>query len=270
MPDPKNRLNDLEAKRWLQFQKSWFVHNPPPRERGVLLHPAKFPETMIQEFVEFFTKPGMTVLDPMCGTGSVLVACAQCGRSSVGVELLEKYARIAEHRAKQAYARVEGVEGQVITADARRLDRLGIGQVDYCITSPPYWDMLNRKGYETQARRRREGLDVAYSEHPDDLGNEQDYRRFLNQLVAIYRQVGDLLRPGGYLTIIAKNVKKGGRNYPLAWDLGRRVGRYLALKDEKIWCQDNQKLAPYGYRYSWVSNTMHHYCLNFRKTGSGG
>ena len=46
----RNKLNDLDAKTWLKFQKSWFIHNPPPRKKGVLTHPAKFPETMAQEF----------------------------------------------------------------------------------------------------------------------------------------------------------------------------------------------------------------------------
>ena len=52
----KNKLNDLDSKTWLKFQKSWFIHNPPPRKKGVLAHPAKFPETLAQEFIEFFTK----------------------------------------------------------------------------------------------------------------------------------------------------------------------------------------------------------------------
>ena len=52
----KNKLNDLTNKQWLKFQKSWFIHNPPPRKKGALVHPAKFPETMAQEFIEFFTK----------------------------------------------------------------------------------------------------------------------------------------------------------------------------------------------------------------------
>jgi len=59
----KNKLNDLDPKTWLKFQKSWFIHNPPPRKKDVLVHPAKFPETMAQEFIEFFTKRGETVLD---------------------------------------------------------------------------------------------------------------------------------------------------------------------------------------------------------------
>jgi len=59
----KNKLNDLDPKTWLKFQKSWFIHNPPPRKKDVLVHPAKFPETMAQEFIEFFTKHGENVLD---------------------------------------------------------------------------------------------------------------------------------------------------------------------------------------------------------------
>src|SRR5512147_462990 len=92
----KNKLNNLTNKEWLKFQKSWFVHNPPPRKKGVLVHPAKFPETMAQEFIEFFTKQGETVLDPMAGTGSTLVAALRAGRNSVGIELNPKYAKIAE------------------------------------------------------------------------------------------------------------------------------------------------------------------------------
>ena len=30
------------------------------------------------------------------------------------------------------------------------------------------------------------------------------------------------------------------------------------------WCIDNQRLAPYGMGNAWVSNTFHHYCLQFR------
>src|SRR5690606_13608384 len=33
---PKNKLNDLDTKTWLKFQKSWFIHNPPPRKKNVL------------------------------------------------------------------------------------------------------------------------------------------------------------------------------------------------------------------------------------------
>jgi len=83
-------------------------------------------------------------------------------------------------------------------------------------------------------------------------------------LIAIYAGLKPYLRPRAYLTIIVKNVKKGGVIYPLAWDLARGLQETYTLKDERIWCQDNQRLAPYGLGNAWVSNTFHHYCLQFR------
>ncbi len=267
-----NKLNELDAKAWLKFQKSWFVHNPPPRPKDVLTHPAKFPETLAQEFIEFFTKRGGIVLDPMAGTGSALMASLRAGRHSYGVELNPKYVSlarqlIAAERAALGTA-AQSLAAEIFCADAAQATQLPLPLCDYVITSPPYWDMLHAKGASTQRKRRASpDLDVVYSEDPNDLGNIHDYEIFLEKLVAIYAGLRPLLRPGAYLTIIVKNVKKGGVMYPLAWDLGRALGRIYALKDEKIWCQDNQRLAPYGLGSAWVSNTFHHYCLQFRYEG---
>jgi len=265
-----NRLNDLTAREWLKFQKSWFILRPAPREKGVVFHPAKFPEELVSEFVRFFTKQGMWVLDPMAGTGSALVAAAMSGRNAVGVELLEKYAAIAAQRVQRLANQAKPqssrkVRVKVIEGDAREIDRMSLPSFDYCITSPPYWDMLQEKGFETQRKRHEKNLDVYYSEDPRDLGNLHDYNKFLDELEIIYGRIANLLKRGAYMTIVVKNVKKRGKVYPLAWDIASRVSKFLALKDEKIWGQDDIKLAPYGYRHAWVSNTVHHYCLNFRK-----
>jgi hypothetical protein len=125
--------------------------------------------------------------------------------------------------------------------------------------------MLRARGAATQKKRRAAPeLDVFYSDDPDDLGNIRDYDEFVDRLACIYEALQPFLRPRAYLTIIVKNVKKGGRIYPLAWDLGRRLGTTYTLKDERIWCQGDIPLAPYGLGNAWVSNTVHHYCLQFR------
>lgn len=265
----RNRLNDLSPKEWLKFQKSWFIHNPPPRRKDVLLHPAKFPETMAGEFVEFFTKRGQTVLDPMVGTGSTLVACLRAGRHSIGIELNPTYADIARKIVDQERdvlgGSVEELRAEVITGDAAQPEDINLPTVDYVLTSPPYWDMLHSRGAETQRKRRSApDMDVVYSGDAADLGNISDYDEFIDRLVAVYVGLQPYIRPRAYLTIIVKNVKKGGRIYPLAWDLARRLGEIYTLKDERIWCQDNVRLAPYGLGNAWVSNTFHHYCLQFR------
>jgi DNA modification methylase len=265
----RNKLNDLDSKTWIKFQKSWFIHNPPPRRKDVLRHPAKFPESLAQEFIEFFTKSGQTVLDPMVGTGSTLIACLRAGRHGIGIELNPQYADLAresiqaEQQASQSHD--QGLRAVVHTADAAILHKLSLPPIDYVLTSPPYWNMLHARGATTQRTRRAdEDLDVVYSADPADLGNIEDYDLFLARLIDIYSALKSCLQPKAYLTIIVKNVKKGGRIYPLAWDLARQLSEIYTLKDEKIWCQSDIRLAPYGMGSAWVSNTFHHYCLQFR------
>ena len=269
----RNKLNDLDSKTWLKFQKSWFVHNPPPRRKDVLRHPAKFPETLAQEFIEFFTKREQVVFDPMVGTGSTLVAALRAGRNSYGIELNQTYADIARQVVEEEYEALgectKDLVAEVITGDANNIDNYvsikQIPPIDYIITSPPYWDMLRARGAETQKKRRTSPeLDVFYSEDINDLGNVDDYDEFVERLVRIYELLQPYLKPRAYLTIIVKNVKKGGKVYPLAWDLARYLGKIYTQKDEKIWVQDNQRLAPFGLGSAWVSNTFHHYCLQFR------
>ena len=268
-----NRLNDLSPKEWLIFQKSWFVHNPPPRQKNVLRHPAKFPETMAMEFITFFTKPGQNILDPMAGTGSALLAGLRTGRNGYGIELNPFYADIARQVLAEEKVRLgagaESLRCEMITGDAACLDIIAAGHgipiIDYVLTSPPYWDMLHARGAANQkARRISEDLDVIYSSNPQDLGNITDYDEFIKRLVLIYTGMQPILRQGAYITIIVKNIKKGGKIYPLAWDLAHNLSNTYTLKDEKIWCQDNQRLAPYGLGNAWVSNTFHHYCLQFK------
>ena len=245
--------------------RSWFVPRPPPREPGKRTHPATYPETLVAEFVARCTQPGDLVLDPMAGTGSTLLACRRIGRRGFGVELNPEYAAIARQRL--AAAGCTPGTARVVEGDARRLAAVEDvpAQVDYCITSPPYWDMLNMRGAMTQRGRRQRGLHVSYGDDPRDVGNVAEYGQFVDALVAVYRQVAARLRPGGYLTVVVKNVKKQGTIYPLAWDLAAALGEFLQVCPERFWCQDDVKLAPYGYGNAWVSNTVHHYCLTFRK-----
>jgi len=265
--DTRNRLNDLAGKEWLKFLKSWFIFDAlasdlkEEREatKECEQHPATFSPTMISDFIRFFTKKGMNVLDPFLGIGSTLVACDRTERIGYGIELNPKYAEIAKGRVSERQA--------VIIGDALEIDKMNLPQIDFCITSPPYWAMLHKIDVN-QKMRIKNGLDTNYSDLPKDLGNMDDYNEFLDKLCIVFDKVYDLLRPGSYLTIIVQNVVNRNVMVPFAWELAIKLTRapykYI-LKKEKIWCQDHKNLHPFGYPYAWVSNTHHHYCLVFQK-----
>lgn len=261
---PKNKLNDLTGREWIKFTKSWILfnalHSDLKEERDVLGdlgkdHPATFSPTMVSEFIQFFTKKGQTVLDPFLGIGSTLVACDRTKREGIGIELSKKYGEMAKKRTSQ----------KIIIGDARDIDKFKLPRIDYSITSPPYWNVLNRSTGSFEKTRKKRGLSTKYSDAKKDLGNIDEYEEFLDTMFDIYEKIYKVLKPGGYITIIVKNVKQNGQFYPLAWDLAKKLSSLYELKDEKIWIQDKVRLAPYGYPYAWTSNIIHHYCLNFRK-----
>jgi hypothetical protein len=119
--------------------------------------------------------------------------------------------------------------------------------------------------------RESQGLDALYSEEEADLGNEHDYEAFLSKLVRVSQGVYAALAPGKFYVVILSDTNKRERYYPMAFDFARRLEEQSAfvLKGIRVWCQDNKRLLPYGYPYSFVPNFLHHYCLIFRKPGFG-
>ncbi|HEY4000796.1 MAG TPA: DNA methyltransferase [Candidatus Xenobia bacterium] len=265
----QNTLNDLTGRDWIRFTKSWVKCDGRPGDitADIEKHPASFPPDLAEDFIRFFTKQGQTVLDPFLGCGSTLEACARSGRQCVGVELNPYWVDASRRRAALLQH-----ETRIIQGSATDLAHHDIGLVDYCITSPPYFDMLrhSRGGVVSNHKKRaRKGLDVVYSESPDDLGNLATYQDYLDALARIFQYVHGLLRPGGYLTVIVQNVRvPDGTLLPLAWDLARALSPPYRLQQERIWVQDQKMLGIWGYPTTYVSNVHHHYCLMFQKAAS--
>src|SRR5699024_3334464 len=132
------------------------------------------------------------------------------------------------------------------------------------LTSPPYWDMLNMKGAENQAKRIKKGLKTNYSDNPEDLGNIEDYQDFLKNLRDIYFHIAQFMKPKSYLCIVVKNIKKKDSNYPFAWDLSALLQEKFIMLTEFFWVQDDISISSYGYGNTWVSNSFHQYCLTFQ------
>jgi len=64
-------------------------------------HPGYTPYKIMARAVELFSASGQTILDPFMGSGTTGVACARLGRKFIGVEIEDKFFRIACERIKR-------------------------------------------------------------------------------------------------------------------------------------------------------------------------
>jgi hypothetical protein len=99
MPDSRNTLNDMSGDRFLYFMKSVLstsyasVYSHELRKQ----HGANKPSQLMALLIEFFTKTGMSVLDPFAGVGGTLIGAsiATPGASKcVGIEINQQWTEI--------------------------------------------------------------------------------------------------------------------------------------------------------------------------------
>jgi DNA modification methylase len=134
--------------------------------------------------------------------------------------------------------------------------------VDLTITSPPYWDILNRK--RTADRKEIQN----YGDSKDDFGNIPSYEDFLVSLQKVFKEVYDVTKPKCFCIVVVMDIRKNSTLYQLHADLTRKMEVIgFSLNDIIIW--DRQKeynnMRPLGYPYSFIVNKVHEYILIFKK-----
>ena len=180
----KNKLNDLDGRTWLQYSFSIWRDIQKTSEEKKLKHPAMFPISLASRLIRMFTHEGDNVLDPFMGSGSTVIAAALEGRKGIGFELSEDYFILAKNRILNLGLRkLESsyIEPEIYNEDARdSLQYISENSIDFVLTSPPYWDILNRP--RTADRKQIKN----YGNSKKDLGNIENYNDYLNELKFIF------------------------------------------------------------------------------------
>jgi hypothetical protein len=74
----RNQLNNLNGKEWVAFTKSWFIINPKRRNSIAAFHPAKYPESLVYDFLKFFTRhQNEKLLDTHIAQITIWAECSQ-------------------------------------------------------------------------------------------------------------------------------------------------------------------------------------------------
>jgi DNA modification methylase len=201
-------------------------------------HPAKMLPELARRAISAYSEPGELVLDPMCGIGTTLVEAIHLGRSALGVELEPRWASLA--LANIAHARDQHASGAaaVLEGDARELPHLlarkaqrfltrlagsgtvaahPAGAIALVLTSPPYGCEIG----ELDKRAWGTGHDLClqqtrnYSGDRANLGHARD-QRYLDAMADVYRASAAVLRPGGFLVVVTKDLRAQGALSDLA------------------------------------------------------
>lgn len=82
-------------------RRNVFRHPVNGPNQGSKPHPSTKPESLMRELISLFTNPNELILDCFMGSGSTLRAAKDLGRRAIGIEVEEKYCRVAMERLQQ-------------------------------------------------------------------------------------------------------------------------------------------------------------------------
>ena len=71
-------------------------------------HYATFPAELARRCILAGSRPGDTVLDPFCGTGTLLAEAERLGRNSIGIDISERSIAWSRERLANAQPPMEG------------------------------------------------------------------------------------------------------------------------------------------------------------------
>jgi DNA modification methylase len=263
------QCNELGGKRWLQNSISVWSDIRKTPEEARLKHPAMFPGMLVERLIETFLRPEADrILDPFCGSGSTIVAAERLGKTGIGIELSPEYVQISRDR----LASLRGADTLFVESETRSLIHegsvldlprfVGPDSIDLCITSPPYWDILNQKRTADYKQVRH------YGNLDGDLGTVGDYDRFLEALKAVFSDVFTTLKPGAYCCIIVMDLRKKNRFFPFHSDLAARLTDVGYIFDDLIiWNRQSEynNLRPLGYPSVFRVNKVHEFVVLMQK-----
>ena len=197
----------------------------------------RFPESLVEYFLEKYTKKGDIVLDIFAGFGTTLFVAEEMERIPFGVEFLEERVSYIRKNLRNV--------NNIIHGDSLKILDYNIPLCDFCISSPIYMTKDETKNPYS-----------AYS-------TNGTYKQYLEDTGKIYSNVKKKMKYDSKIVIEVSNMKHKGEVTTLAWDIGKIVSKILHFEGEIIltWTRKNleDKDRFYGYGYD------HSYCLVFSK-----
>lgn len=260
------KANQLDGREWLQNSISIWSDIRKTQEEQKLGHPAMFPVTLAIRLLRSFTRSDQkVVLDPFLGSGTTLLAAVSQGKGGYGFDISPDYINLAKTRLtsqRQLFHNNEPEVHAILGSASNLLEHVKENSVDICITSPPYWNILQQK----RSADNKAGRD--YDVMEGNLGNIDNYERFVRELGIVFESVNLALKANSYCIVNVMDIRKRAKFYALHSDLANEMERIGFIYDDLIiWDRraEYNNLRPLGYPSVFRINRVHEYLLIFQK-----
>lgn len=193
----------------------------------------RFPESLVQYFLEKYTKRGDKVIDTFAGLGTTMTVSEKIGRIPFGIE--------SDKRRCDYIRKTIEHKGNIFCGNSLQLEKFNLPTFDLSITSPPYMPITAK---ENPLRKSNTG-----------------YQSYLKDINKIYIKLKKLMKKNAYVIIEVSNLKNQEVT-TLAWDIAREVSKVFHFEGEVIVGWKSKGIGTgdgsYGYGYD------HSYCLIFK------
>ena len=190
----------------------------------------RYPESLVEYFLNEFTQKDDVVFDPFAGYGTTLLVAEAMGRVPFGIEFDKQRVQYIQSQLRHP--------NNVINGDSRQLLSYGLPAFDFSMTSPPYMGKHDTENPLTAYSTQGSGYDA-----------------YLKDIQSIYAQMQQMMKQDARVVIEVANLKFDDGVTPLAWDIAEAVSQVLHFEGEVVVGWDK----PYGFGYD------HSYCLIFTK-----
>lgn len=185
-----------------------------------------------------YTKKDDIILDPFCGSGTVMIECKLLKRKGIGIDINEKALRITNKRLNFDYN--NNYNPKLIKANSVNLQKIiPSNKIDFIFVHPPYSDIIK------------------YSEDIQEDMSKMSLNDFFVQINLFSKECFRVLKKGKFCSILIGDIRKQGNVIPLGFYLMNIfIKSGFQLKEIIIKEQHNCKMIDY-----WKNKNINFYLL---------
>ncbi len=196
-----------------------------------------------------YSQEGDLVLDQFAGGGTTLVEAKLLGRNIIGGDINPK--ALERCRIKTDFEYENAGKVYIHSGDARNLDFVPDGSVDFVCTHPPYANIIQ------------------YSEDIESDLSHFDVKDFLEQMKLVAAESYRVLKKEKFCAILMGDTRKKGHVIPMSFEV-MKIFEAVGFKLKEIIIKEQHNCKATGY---WKTNSVkynflllaHEYLFVFRK-----